>query len=307
MKKIFTLLAVVFMAVNVSADTVELDITGTFTYNWGETESFVVNDDGSITYNSAAWGGMCSWMGGQDLTSYGKLVFEFAEPTTCNTQILVESLIEGNTGTAWGNVGITKLEYTITEKDNSVKQVALQTSEAVTLVIKGVYLMSVDETESTVLWEGECAFGNWENGFSIEAAKFADFVEGDAIEFVYTTDKSTDEPWYQFKTVFADTQTTLSSNASELNEYGCASVGASSTNYKIVLNAADIEMLKETGLYTNGHNVIVTKVNKVMVVTGVDTVKAVQHDGVRYNLSGQKVDASYKGIVIENGRKVVIK
>ena len=28
---------------------------------------------------------------------------------------------------------------------------------------------------------------------------------------------------------------------------------------------------------------------------------------VYYNLSGQKVDASYKGIVIVNGRKVVIK
>jgi hypothetical protein len=28
---------------------------------------------------------------------------------------------------------------------------------------------------------------------------------------------------------------------------------------------------------------------------------------IRYNLAGQKVDANYKGIVIENGKKFMIK
>ena len=44
--------------------------------------------------------------------------------------------------------------------------------------------------------------------------------------------------------------------------------------------------------------------------TGIDAVQktAVQkQDGVRYNLAGQKVSDSYKGIVIMNGKKVVIK
>ena len=29
--------------------------------------------------------------------------------------------------------------------------------------------------------------------------------------------------------------------------------------------------------------------------------------GIRYNLAGQKVDASYKGIVIQDGKKFIVK
>ena len=44
------------------------------------------------------------------------------------------------------------------------------------------------------------------------------------------------------------------------------------------------------------------------VVTGIKDVKNVENaTAVRYNLAGQKVGADYKGVVIENGRKVVIK
>ena len=41
--------------------------------------------------------------------------------------------------------------------------------------------------------------------------------------------------------------------------------------------------------------------------TGINTVKAASENRVRYNLAGQKVAEGYKGVVIENGRKVVIK
>lgn len=41
--------------------------------------------------------------------------------------------------------------------------------------------------------------------------------------------------------------------------------------------------------------------------TGINTVKSASENGVRYNLSGQKVAEDYKGVVIENGKKVVMK
>ena len=41
--------------------------------------------------------------------------------------------------------------------------------------------------------------------------------------------------------------------------------------------------------------------------TGINTVKAASENGVRYNLAGQKVAEGYKGVVIMNGKKVVIK
>ena len=37
--------------------------------------------------------------------------------------------------------------------------------------------------------------------------------------------------------------------------------------------------------------------------TGIKAARTTKVDGVIYNLAGQKVDASYKGIVIQNGRK----
>lgn len=44
-------------------------------------------------------------------------------------------------------------------------------------------------------------------------------------------------------------------------------------------------------------------------VTSVEAVKTVAEkaNGARYNLAGQKVDSVYKGVVIQNGKKVVIK
>ena len=43
-------------------------------------------------------------------------------------------------------------------------------------------------------------------------------------------------------------------------------------------------------------------------VTAISTAKvAAQETGVRYNLAGQKVVEGYKGLVIMNGKKVVLK
>ena len=41
--------------------------------------------------------------------------------------------------------------------------------------------------------------------------------------------------------------------------------------------------------------------------TAIDTVKAADGDGPVYNLAGQKVGASYKGIVIQNGKKRIVR
>lgn len=42
--------------------------------------------------------------------------------------------------------------------------------------------------------------------------------------------------------------------------------------------------------------------------TGIQSAKAqAQKNAIRYNLAGQKVDANYKGIVIENGKKMMVK
>lgn len=46
---------------------------------------------------------------------------------------------------------------------------------------------------------------------------------------------------------------------------------------------------------------------EVTVADGIRTVQAAQQDGIRYNVAGQQVGRGYKGLVIVNGRKVLVK
>ena len=144
----FTLIALMLCAIASYAQDEEqktVNITANFTYCWNSAaESVASSEDGSLTYSSAAWGGLAAWVQGTDygdLSIYSKIVFEFSEPTTVNTQILVQLADESNVS-AWGNVGITELACEFGENDMSaVNQIALQTSEAVTLNVKRVYLV----------------------------------------------------------------------------------------------------------------------------------------------------------------------
>ena len=182
------------------------------------------------------------------------------------------------------------------------------------VVVSKVEFESSVATTSTQIWSGECVFGNWTDGFSVPADKFANASAGDVLEFVYTTDTETTEKWWQFKTIFADTEEVLSSNKDDLNKYDCATVASGSTSYKIVLNAEDIEKLKVKGLFVNGHYNIVTAANLIQPVknpsTGINNallVVPVAKNAPVYNLAGQQVNASYKGVVIQNGKKFVQK
>ena len=41
--------------------------------------------------------------------------------------------------------------------------------------------------------------------------------------------------------------------------------------------------------------------------TAIQAVNADRQEGIRYNLSGQRVSDNYKGVVIENGKKMIVK
>ena len=65
----------------------------------------------------------------------------------------------------------------------------------------------------------------------------------------------------------------------------------------------------------NGSNVVITfneetkeVIATVTAATGINAAVANKtQNGVRYNLAGQKVSANYKGVVIQNGKKIVVK
>lgn len=143
MKKLLTFIGLMLLTVCMYAS--EEDITSRFAngYTWNGDEKITANDDGSISYETVSWGGLATWYGGIDLSDYEKIVFEFAEATEVNTQIIVTDDVK-----AWGDVGITSLECSFKDGDvTDVQQIALQASAATTLVIKKVYLVTAENEE----------------------------------------------------------------------------------------------------------------------------------------------------------------
>ena len=64
----------------------------------------------------------------------------------------------------------------------------------------------------------------------------------------------------------------------------------------------------EKGFAIHGHGFNVKKVSlsPIEIPTSLENV-AIKNDGIRYNLMGQKVDENYKGIIILNGRKMIVR
>ena len=68
-------------------------------------------------------------------------------------------------------------------------------------------------------------------------------------------------------------------------------------------------IVAEKGFAIHGHGFNVKKVSLSpieILPTAVENV-AIKNDGIRYNLMGQPVDENYKGIIILNGRKMIVR
>ena len=63
---------------------------------------------------------------------------------------------------------------------------------------------------------------------------------------------------------------------------------------------------KGFAIHGHGFNVKKVSLSPIEIPTAVDNV-AIKNDGIRYNLMGQKVDENYKGVVIINGRKIMVR
>ena len=239
------------------------DITSKFNVTYNIYENFETNDDGSITYYASAWGGLVGVMKEHNLpvdwTPYESITFQFAEPTKVETQVQISEEVK-----TWGREGISSLTCFFDGLDvRNVSEVLFQAADSTTITIKSVRLTPIASNwDSRTIWEGECHFGNWENGFVIQPENFMNVLEGDKLEFIFTTDRTefgrTD---WLFKTIYSGTDMTLEGNYNELNKWGCAVVGRDATSYRIALTANDIDNLRKVGLFVNGYYNIVTKVN----------------------------------------------
>ncbi|SFO74269.1 hypothetical protein SAMN04487852_106135 [Prevotella sp. tf2-5] len=239
-----------------------LTLNSKFDGTWNIHESFERNSDGSIVYHAIPWGGLVGSMRERNLpvdwSKYESLSVEFTEPTTVGTQLMISNKLR-----VFGKPGITTVTCYFDGQDVSqVDEVAIQSADSSTLKIKRVYLTPGSTVwTSTPLWEGNCVFGNWENGFIVDKEKFLEAEPGDKLEFIYEADTSDPNVQYwQFKTIYNGTDKTLEGNADQLNEWGCCSVGESGV-LRIRLTATDIKELRKYGMFVNGYYNNVSKVN----------------------------------------------
>ena len=69
---------------------------------------------------------------------------------------------------------------------------------------------------------------------------------------------------------------------------------------------ADVAERGGFAIHGHGFNVKKVSLSPIEIPAAVDNV-AIKNDGIRYNLMGQKVDENYKGIIILNGRKMIVR
>ena len=288
-----------------------------FTYCWNEAESLSHNDDGTITYNAVAWGGLAAWLavdGPVDLSKYGKLVFEFAEPTTVNTQILAGS------ATAWGEPGIKKLVCSFDGKDvSAIEQIALQASDVTTIVVTRIYLeekgdpipegdhISIIDKFNGCWNEAETLVHNEDGSITFNAVSW-----GGASAWLAENDIPVDWSMYT-KLVFeyaepsaVNTQGFIQTTTENITFPGNAGI----TKLECPFEDRDVSKVNQVALQCAEPTTLV--ITAIYLVANAEGIGEVRHyifdaDAPMYNLSGVRVNKDYKGVVIQNGHKFIRK
>ena len=266
MKKLLQLVAISLLLLSCggsSRHTDENDVTLKFKSTWNIYEKCELDDNENVVYHGIAWGGLVGNFLERnmtvDLSGYESITFQFAQPLPVPVQIVV-----ANRFTTVGKKGLSSLTCYFDGQDvTSVNEIVLQPQDSCNLTVTDVYLTpGIVKWNSVAIWQDECSFGNWANGFVVKSEKFATAKEGDKIEFIFNTDR--DDPditYWLFRTTYNGTQDILEGNDSELNEWGCASIGQKATVYRILLTANDVKNLKKYGLFVNGYYINVSQVN----------------------------------------------
>lgn len=169
-----------------------------------------------------------------------------------------------------------------------------------TLMMMVLASVSTFATEKTV-WEGNEAI-SWNTAeapgtqYEVAASCFAGLKEGDVLKFYTTTTYESPQYVVTYKAgsswEWTDLTTTFSNNVITYT----------------VENSQIAKEIAERGVIMRGqaYNLVKVTVTKASATSINQVENAHFADNTKiYNLAGQKVDASYKGLVIINGRKYI--
>lgn len=219
---------------------------------------------------------------------------------------------------------------------NLTWQATAPNNPAGTVVLKDAYLATEAEYQEAVEEDKnkpkdptvDIDIKNWGWGWSATST-----VDGDAVNIAitgaggaYSTGFSPAADWSNYKYAIAmlasvkggegaylnlgvkgaNNETVASESAALVEDQEQAIYVDLSANAAIAAAVAQVWLQGEAGVEAKFTRLYLA--DELPIITGIATVKNnVQLNGPRYNLAGQQVDESYKGVVIMNGRKVVIK
>ena len=150
---------------------------------------------------------------------------------------------------------------------------------------------------SLTMWEDELVYNGWGVSSTVDPKYFEVAEVGDII-YCSVKDVTADyNPIFKYQdwSDFTDIQATLAKDETHFEGK--------------IATAEALDYLQKNGLRFQGVGFTLTKVElKVPDPSGVNTINVVKADnGAIYNVAGQKVNAGYKGLVIKNGKKFVVK
>ena len=308
MKKLFTLIVAAFMAVSVNAQTETPLVLG-----GGWNAGFAGDADVYDFTISKQWGA-AEFACNVNSADYPKYILEFEDPLPANFQVnytwKTSADAEGEATPAYGRAvgdGTTKkFELFFDQEHPYIVGVGVQhtNEEEVNLKVKKLTLVGADATEkkidptftgwagtdNTVVYKGVVSFDKQYQQLAING------LAGKS-DVTVKVKLAGPTPNVQMCVDYED-------NTSEWPSFGGSD--------EITFTTKEGGVIKTMGIqYTDDKNpakVSVLGAWLISTTTGISNIENVKlQDGKAFNLAGQQVAKGYKGIVIKNGKKMVIK
>ena len=314
MKKFFTLVCGLAMAICANAATA----IGTSFSAWDEK---CVVDGNALTF-TAGWAGAGMWIGSgdNDFSDYDYLWVTFSE-STCDFNLVVEHTPEKNAITGEFNSGTLVAGVALNEAlSDHVMQYYLQSKSAGKLVVTGAYVGTEEEYKAVLAGnkpqKSDLTLSNLGSGWgnsTYDAASKTVTIGEDWTGKGWWLDKA---DYSDFDKVVVNFATPTATNGKLIVEYVDADAGAAefaegATSVEVALDAAAKNSVKQIYLqgpagakfvladaYVCVKDYVSTGISQTVAAPAVKSSKV-------FNLAGQQVGKSFKGVVIKNGKKYV--
>lgn len=314
MKKFFTLVCGLAMALCANAATA----IGTSFSPWDEK---CVVDGNTLTFTEG-WAGAGMWIGSgdNDFSDYDYLWVTFSE-STCDFNLVVEHTPEKNAIKGEFNPGTLVAGVALNEAlSDHVMQYYLQSKSAGKLVVTGAYVGTEEEYKAILAGNKPqksdltlSDLGSGWGGSTYDAASKTVTIGEDWSGKGWWLEKA---DYTDFDKVVVNFASPTATNGELVVEYndaaaGTAEIAEGATSVELPLDAAAKNSVKQiyikgpagaqfvlASAYVCVKDYVATGISQAVAVPAAKSSKV-------FNLAGQQVGMSYKGIVIKNGKKYV--